>query len=187
MTHKIYTQPLECVVLEILLGMPLWAVLSATLGKRKPKLWQISNLVLLAGSMFAIVFMTLMSREPGEHELILIPGYFLKEAQIQPEIYRSLLMNVLLFTPFGLTLSAVLSTKQTLWNCVLFTVLIGIALSLVVETVQYLGGLGRSEVDDLLANTLGTFIGALHVPLAALLRKMIAQRGKATMDAEPKR
>lgn len=185
MVHKIYAQPLGRVVLEILLGALLWAVLNATLGKRKPKLWQISNLVLLAGSVFAVAFMTLMHREPGEHELILIPGYFLKEAQTEPEVYRSLLMNVLLFTPFGLTLSAVLSTKVTPWKCFLLTVLIGIALSLSVETAQYLGGLGRAEVDDLLANTLGTFIGALHVPLGAFfLTQMSILMKKHSEDHE---
>ena len=185
MFHKIYAQPLGRVVLEILIGMLLWAVLSATLGKRKPKLWQISNLVLLAGSVFAVAFMTLMHREPGEHELILIPGYFLKEAQTEPEVYRSLLMNVLLFTPFGLTLSAVLSKKRTPWKCVLLTVLIGMTLSLTIETAQYLGGLGRAEVDDLLANTLGAFLGALHVPLGVFfLTQMSILMKKHSEDHE---
>lgn len=185
MYQWVYAQPLRRVCAEIVFGLLLWAVLSIILGKRKPKLWQIGNYILLAVSVFAVVFATLLHRTPGKHELILIPGYFLKEAQTQPEIYRALLMNVLLFTPFGLTLSAVLSKKRTPWKCVLLTVLIGIALSLSVETAQYLGGLGRAEVDDLLANTLGTFIGALHVPLGAFfLTQMSILMKKHSEDHE---
>ncbi len=171
MLFKIYAQPLWRVAAEILLAALIWAVLSATFGKRRPKLWRMLNLCLLAVSAFLIVYLTILKRNAGEHELILRPWYFLQEGKIQPEIYRSLLMNVLMFTPFGLSLGAGFSSGMKPWRCVLITLLIAIAFSVAVETTQYFAGLGRAETDDVGANALGAFIGALHVPIGAALRK----------------
>lgn len=178
MIIRIYTQPLWRVAAEILLGLLLWTFLSAVSGRRKPKLWRMLNLCILAASVFSVAYMTMLRRSAGEHELILIPGYFLKEGRQLHEIYRSFLMNVLLFTPFGLTLSAVLSSKMKPWRCVGLTVLIAFGFSLAVETVQYFCALGRAEADDVLANTFGAFIGALHVPLAAAVINRIARRNE---------
>lgn len=178
MIHKIYAQPLGRVITEILLGMILWAVLSAALGKKKPSLWRILNMCLLVISVFAVILLTVIRRTPGDHELILMPGYFLQEAKIQPEIYRSLLMNVLLFTPFGLSLSAVLVSKIKPAHSAWITVLIALGLSIAVEATQYLASLGRAEVDDVLANTLGALIGALHVPVGIIMDKAITEYQK---------
>lgn len=173
MIFKLYAQPLGAVVLEILLGTLLWAVLSAMLGRKKPKLWRVLNSCLLAVSVFAVLFMTVLRRTSGAHELILIPGYFLQEGKRQPEIYRSLLMNVLLFTPLGLSLSAVLSKNNSTWRCIGTVTLISLGFSVLVEATQFIGCLGRAEVDDVLANTLGALIGALHVPIGKALQKRI--------------
>lgn len=178
MLLKIYAQPLWQVILEIPLCMLVWMCLRVSPGTQKPKLWRILNLCLLAVSVFSVVLMTLLRRNSGEYGLILIPGYFLQEAKIQREIYRAMLMNVLLFTPFGLALSAVLSSKMKPWRCVGLTVLIAFGFSLAVETVQYFFALGRAEADDLLANTFGAFIGALHVPLAGAVINRIARRNE---------
>lgn len=177
MLFRVYAQPLGRVVLEIVIGVVLWAVLGATLGRKKPRLWRVLNLCLLAVSAFAVLLMTVLQRTTGERELVLHPGNFLQEAKIQPEVYRSLLMNVLLFVPFGLALSAVLSRSKKQRNAVWMTVLLGLAFSILVESAQYFGGLGRAETDDVLANTFGTLLGALHLPLGRLLIKL-KQRNK---------
>ena len=178
MIIRIYTQPLWRVAAEILLGVLLWTFLFAALGRRKPKFWRILNLCILAASVFAVVYMTVLRRSAGERELILIPGNFLQKGKALHEIYRSFLMNILLFMPFGLALSAVLSSKMKPWRCVLITELIALGFSLAVETVQYFFALGRAEADDVLANTFGAFIGALHVPLAAAVINRIARRNE---------
>lgn len=178
MIIRIYTQPLWRVAAEILLGLLLWTFLSAVSGRRKPKLWRMLNLCILAASAFAVVYMTMLRRSAGESELILIPGNFLQEGMHLHEIYRSFLMNILLFVPFGLSLSAVLSSKMKPWRCVGLTVLIAFGFSLAVETVQYFFALGRAEADDVLANTFGAFIGALHVPLAVAITRIVAKRNE---------
>ena len=186
MFQAIYAQPRGWVELQILLFTILWTVLSATWGRQKPKFWRIGNLAMLTAAVLGVAYATLLRTSAVGHELILMPGNFVKEAQKQPEVYRSLLMNVYLFVPFGLTLSAAQSAVGRMpWKSVLLTVLCAAALSCAVETAQYLGGFGRAETDDLLANALGAFLGALHVPLGAMIAKRIHDVSDAdTPDAD---
>lgn len=61
--------------------------------------------------------------------------------------------NFALFVPLGVLLFILLRRigPVTAW---------GFCLSLTVETLQYACGLGRSDIDDLMFNTLGAFAGA---------------------------
>ncbi len=64
--------------------------------------------------------------------------------------------NIVWFIPLGLYLKGIMQVKRT-W----LIVLIGFAFSLMIESMQYFWGTGISEADDLILNTLGTFIGAM--------------------------
>jgi glycopeptide antibiotics resistance protein len=72
---------------------------------------------------------------------------------------RNLGFNILLFFPFGFFLSWLRSSgNSSLFN----TTLKGLYLSLFVELVQYIFPMGRSaDIDDLILNTLGTFLGCI--------------------------
>lgn len=61
--------------------------------------------------------------------------------------------NTAFFIPFGLLVF-------TLCRSVKVSTAWGFALSLTLETAQYVFALGRTDVDDLLFNTLGALIGA---------------------------
>ncbi len=65
--------------------------------------------------------------------------------------------NIALFVPFGMM-------AVMLWRGarrpVLRTALVGLLFSLVIEAVQFIFSLGRTDVDDLLLNTLGAALGA---------------------------
>ncbi|MBR6459921.1 MAG: VanZ family protein [Actinomycetaceae bacterium] len=63
--------------------------------------------------------------------------------------------NILWFVPFGYY--CVSYAKKSIG----LTVLMGLGLSLLIETLQFVLGTGISEVDDLILNTLGCLIGAL--------------------------
>ena len=92
-------------------------------------------------------------------EVILIPFYSFVEAQKQPELYRSMLMNVFLFFPLGLTLPYALPEK---WNRKgLLTIFLALVFSIGIELAQYQFHLGRAETDDVICNTLGCVIGTL--------------------------
>lgn len=64
--------------------------------------------------------------------------------------------NIIWFVPFGFYLKCIRKVKR-MW----LIVAAGFVFSLVVESMQYLWGTGISEIDDLILNTFGTFIGAM--------------------------
>ena len=78
-------------------------------------------------------------------------------AKVQPEFYRSMFMNVLLFMPFGLSMPFALPNKCK--HKALLTILFGVILFMTVEACQYIFFLGRCETDDVIMNTLGVAIG----------------------------
>lgn len=70
-------------------------------------------------------------------------------------------MNIVLFVPFGFFLSGLLPEKKT------FIVLLGLLFSLLIETLQYTQMRGSFEIDDLINNTLGSYVGAFFYSLIA--------------------
>lgn len=163
--NTIYRQPLQRIVIWIILLILLWALLRIIFKTLNQQIWHLLNILVLAISLFVIIYITLYNRSESTNELVLIPFYSFKEAKIQPEFYRSMLMNVFLFVPLGLSLpnavdAAVLSQKRETISTVRLTIVIGFLLSATIEYLQYRYSLGRCEVDDVIMNTLGTVIGA---------------------------
>lgn len=66
--------------------------------------------------------------------------------------------NIVWFVPLGCALMASGNI-----NRIRTAALCGLGLSLMIETMQYLFGTGVTELDDLVLNTLGTWIGAAGV------------------------
>lgn len=69
---------------------------------------------------------------------------------------RSTLLNVVLFVPLGLMLPLIWEKYRTGKNAVLF----GLGMSLAIELLQILT-LRATDINDLITNTLGTFLGFL--------------------------
>lgn len=154
----IYKQPLFRIIIFILILIPFWAFLMFLLRKQR-LLVRILNSILCFLAFSAILFTTLFRGEGQHGAPILLPLYSLIEAQKHREMYRSLLMNVLLFVPFGLTLPFTLPEK---WTCrALLSIVIAAMLSIYVEAAQFIFRLGRAEIDDVLMNTLGAVLGTL--------------------------
>lgn len=77
-----------------------------------------------------------------------------------PELLRSSFMNVLLFYPAGLLACSLLpGTWRRRWKLLLVTLAFAL-LSFGIEFCQYRYALGQAEVDDVLHNALGAFLGA---------------------------
>lgn len=140
----IYVQPLYRIALIILFLVAAWSIIGRIAGKRR--WWHVLNLVVCIGIVATIVYMTVYNREENLSETVLIPFHSFIEAQEQPEIYRSMLMNVFLFVPIGLSLPFVLTFdhKEAI------TILFAFCLSGFMEFIQYKYGLGRCEVDDVI-------------------------------------
>lgn len=70
---------------------------------------------------------------------------------------RIIVLNILLFVPFGYLLPVLWNKADRWWK----TVLLGFALSLTVELLQLITRLGMFDVDDLINNTIGAGVGYL--------------------------
>lgn len=150
----LFTHPV--VVLCAGVALTVIAVLIAVRGGDKLRL-----AFLICYLMF-IGFMTLLYRESGDPrgrmELFWSYRRFLSSASIR----RGILNNIWLFVPFGAALykkperySENQSGPMMLWQ----SLLIPAALSCLIEAVQYFGGIGMCEVDDVISNSLGGWIG----------------------------
>lgn len=133
--------------------------------------WSIINFSLFLGSLTFILFATILTRTPGDYEVILTPFATFTAARQQPELYREMLMNVFLFFPLGLTLSNALPRKWHRWGRIILTALVGCILSAGIEYVQYRYALGLAETDDVICNTLGAFLGAASLLAAHAIEK----------------
>lgn len=157
---RFYGMPLHRVVQTMIILVIVWMALGWLFQEKLQKrfLWKLCNGLIAVGMFVAILGVTLSSRS-NTAEVCWIPFYSFKAAQIQPEIYRSMLMNVFLFFPLGLTIPYALPKKWK--HNVLIAILFGLILSIAIEFLQYYFCLGRAETDDVICNTLGCAIGTI--------------------------
>lgn len=155
MFNYIYSLPLLLIVLIILGSIFLWTVIC-----KYSKIANKLNIILFVVSLVAILYTTLLRRSIGLYDVILKPFYTFELAKIQPEFYREMLMNVFLFVPLGLSLPYVLSIKQGKY-VIIKSIVIGLLLSIIIEYCQYYFCIGTCEVDDVIMNTFGLFIGSV--------------------------
>lgn len=155
---KIYIQPLPVVVMGMILLVILWAVMGKFFGARL--WWRLFNGAVFFGIVAVILYMTVYTRGENPQEPALAPFQSFIEAKIQPELYRTMLMNVFLFEPIGLSLPQILPKKA---HPVVITVVFALLLSIGIEAAQLHFHLGRCETDDVIMNTLGAILGTVSV------------------------
>lgn len=168
MLHYIYALPLIVIILFMVLALAVWGGSAAHIAAKR---WQSGNLVLAFLMAGAILYATIFNRSEGSNGLILTPFAAFTAAQQQPELYREMLMNVFLFFPLGLTLSNALPRKWHCWSKITLTTLVGCLLSVGIEYAQYRYALGMAEVDDVICNTLGAFVGSTSLLIAHAIEK----------------
>ena len=119
-------------------------VLSSVLNRR----WNIPVLIVYIGIIF---FLSLMFREnegtDANFQLFWSYRKLFTDSKTREEIMR----NIWLFVPLGTILYRICPKKQIL--------LVPVALSVTIEAAQYLTGTGLCELDDIISNSLGGFIG----------------------------
>ena len=124
---------------------------------------------MLAGWFLVVLWTTVINREPGSYESSWIPlhSYWLLITVGKGELYRSCLMNVLLFYPAGLFLAGLLPQRLRDRRGMLCTVVCLGLFSLSIELSQHFWHFGTAEIDDVLHNTMGAAAGfaAFHLDL----------------------
>ena len=156
----IYSLPLWKIILYSIAAIVFWGKLSIKVSDR---VWNRYNKMLLLFSVFAVIYATLL-RTPEVSELVLMPFYSFIAAQQQPEMYRSMLLNVFLFLPMGISLPFVLDKKVR--HNIICTIIMAMVFSTAIEITQYVFCLGRCETDDVIMNTLGAAAGSISFRIA---------------------
>ena len=170
MISQFFTKIYVSNIYTILIAIPIMLMFFSVIGAAFYKYMRIIGAVLAVIALGAILYATVLSRSGSSKEVYLIPFSTFERAKIQPEFYRSMLMNVFLFVPLGLSLPFVYSGSTG--KRILFTVLTGLLLSVTVEAIQYFAHFGMTETDDVISNTLGTAIGSCAYLLTLLWRKI---------------
>lgn len=168
MLHYIYSCDPAVILLLTAVLLAAWGYLCVKICKSR---WQCVNLLLTIAAVAAILYTTLMTREPGPSLVVLKPFTKFAAARTQPELYREMLMNIFLFFPLGLTFSNALPQRLNRWVRIGITTLFACLLSTVIEYTQYHFSLGMAETDDVICNTLGAFIGSTSLIIAHAIEK----------------
>lgn len=161
----IYKLPLIYIVLAMLLLIVFWGYISCISQKdiRETVVWKCGNILAFLETLIIVIWITLYIRNSDTSEVILVPFHSFIEARVQPEMYRSMLMNVFLFFPIGLSLPNILPDRWK--HSALITIAFAFLLSSSVEFLQYRYQLGRVEIDDVICNTFGCMVGTLSYRL----------------------
>lgn len=118
------------------------------------------RMLVLFGVYFLLVaYVTLFMRVGSvDASILTTPFDDIREAFIRknPAILRHFLLNVAMFVPFGYLIPATNPRYLRKWS---FAMMGGLIVSTVIEGCQMLFCLGQSDVDDIIANTLGAVIG----------------------------
>ena len=164
--HRIYILDISTILITILILSLVWSVIGAAFYKYM----RIIGAVMAVIAVTAVLYVTVLTRSESGAGADFIPFSSFERAKIQPEMYRSMLMNVFLFVPLGLSLPFVFGGGTG--KRILLTILVGLFLSVTVEAIQYFAHLGMAETDDMICNTVGTAIGSCAYLLSLLWRKL---------------
>lgn len=140
-----------------------YLILHQWLGEKH--FWKPAIVLLFLVWLAVIAVATLTDRAPdiisAEPELILFHSYRAVMVGGNKEILRSNFMNVVLFYPTGLFACELLPKK---WSRVKRRTLVALLFALVsvgIEFCQYHFALGQAEIDDVIHNGLGAFLGGV--------------------------
>ena len=172
LSFYLYACDIHKIILIIVMTVLLWGYVNFWFMKTATAkiVWYNLNILIFAISLMSILVLTLFSRKATQKcDICLIPLYTFYLATNSTEMYRTMFMNVLLFVPFGMSMPFILpkASKKRIVKTNLYALL----LSLIIESVQYILALGRTEVDDLICNTLGAAIGCMSYWMCNLMIK----------------
>ena len=174
MFQFIYKLPLGVIgILLFTIGL-IWAEAELCLCSycKNATKWKIFNISLCVLSIITIAYATFLNRSADHMSIRLIPFYSFTLAKENPEMYRTMIMNALLFLPLGLSFISSLPKRINSLIRFVISVIFCIALSVTIEVIQYRFKLGVCEIDDVICNTFGGFMGSVTVFWKLLIQKI---------------
>lgn len=166
---KLHNRPwsdMEKGVFAILLA---FTIVMSLAGIFRKKL-HVMQAVAIVGFIVCVCFLyatTLFTRRPmgvRQFRCLLTVDWRLFRAGVQSEIDQ-ITLNIILFLPFGILWDIIRKNRSSIFEIIC----IGAALSLSVEIMQYFSTRGVLDIEDLLTNIMGMFIGGVLIKIFYLL------------------
>ncbi|MBQ2971220.1 MAG: VanZ family protein [Ruminococcus sp.] len=131
--------------------------------------------ILLVFYILVVLFYTVLGRRTQEDYYHISIDVFDSYTRLflcsDPRIISEALLNIVVFVPVGVAVCFIFERHR-----VFYAVIIGVALSLLIELSQFILQNGYSEITDLIHNTLGALIGAVVTVAAVYISKAIIKR-----------
>lgn len=146
----------------------IYIIIAITLGILKNR--RVGYGILMCGYCLLLLHFTVFSRTTGQIvKYSLYPFYsYYDIAKGNYSLFPQVLMNVLLFIPFGFFVKGTFSKWN--WKRVL---IVGVLLSITIEVLQFLLKRGVAELDDIIHNTFGCALGILLYEVARATKEYI--------------
>lgn len=104
---------------------------------------------------FGAVFLSRGGGYYGVANFHLFNSYREAYHKMEISLFRNIILNILLFMPLGFLLPIYSKKLRKIYKIVL----IGLFVTLLIETIQYITKIGIFEIDDIFDNTIGVLIG----------------------------
>lgn len=141
------------VCLLIALILELATILILLIQKKKIRFYKAIYVFLFWTYIIAVVFITLLSREPGSRGGM---NFVLFSTWGSSRTARAFVLeNIILFIPFGFLLPLVFRPARHIRLMLLFAILYSTS----IEVTQVITAMGYGEIDDIVTNVLGAGIG----------------------------
>ena len=101
----------------------------------------------------AVLFIALLSREPGSRDMISLIPFSTVGSTAQSHAY--VVENIIMFIPFGFLLPQLWAHMRNLGLCLLSAFIT----SMVIEVTQVVTKMGYGQTDDVITNVIGAAIG----------------------------
>ena len=138
----------------------MFVIFSALTGRKQ-------NIYLLLLYITVIIYMTLLFRNSGEASFSGFLRYY-RRFFTNSTARADIIKNVWLFIPLGAVLYRLYPKKEVLF--------IPFILSIMIEGIQWLAGIGTCELDDVISNSLGGWIGFFMGKLTTDIKLRINSR-----------
>ncbi len=122
-----------------------------------------------------ILHITILGREPGSRKFVIDTTHLMFHANSVDQNMTNLL-NIILFIPLGMILAIVMNSRMGHYRF-LITTLYSFTFSVMIEFTQLYTGRGFFELDDVEANSLGGFCGAVAVVLMSCVFRKRSNKG----------
>lgn len=137
----------------------------------KVKLRQVIISTLFMRYIIMVIGVTFLNRRSGIYGNVnfhFISTYIEAWNSFNQRNWQFIILNILLFVPLGIFLPII----HKKFNNILWTLFVGLIITLIIECLQYLTGFGIFDIDDIFNNILGTAIGyIIKMSATEMLRK----------------